>query len=102
MDNGFAEGTWDQYVTYPSGEALVRYLHMSCYNNNSKLKQRFDTRFGFTIYWKSKTFVILVCTIQYGGCDINKLVPSIDAHFFYGLSHYTVSKSGQKNVVYRF
>ena len=71
MENNFLEGTKGQSITYPSGEALGRDIHMRHSKCNRKPPQRFDPVFQVIREWKSDDAASLFYILQHGDCGSN-------------------------------
>ena len=60
----FPEGTEDQYVTYPSGEALGRNFHVRRSERIRNSPQRYNPGFGASREWKNEAVASIVDMIQ--------------------------------------
>ena len=76
MDNVCTEETEDQSVTYPSGKALGRNVHVRRSKSTRKYAQRYNPGFGAARDWKNDAVASIVYMIQYG--DFNRNVDSDD------------------------
>ena len=72
MDNERHEGTEDQSVTSPSGEALGRNVHVRRSKCIRKYPQRYDPVFGSAEEWNNDTVASFIYMIQDG--DLNRNV----------------------------
>ena len=66
MDNVCPEGTGDQYVTSPSGEALRRNFHVRRSKRIRKYPQPYNPIFGAAREWKNYNVASIVYMIQDG------------------------------------
>ena len=64
MDNVHPEGTEDQSVTSPNGEALGRNVHVRRSKRIRNSPQRYNPGFGAAIEWKNGAVVSMVYMIQ--------------------------------------
>ena len=64
MDNGCPEGTEDQYVTSPSGEALGRNVNVRRSKRIINSPQRYNPGFGAAREWKNDAVASIVYMIQ--------------------------------------
>ena len=64
MDNMCTEGTEDQYVTSPSGEALGRNIHVRRSKRIRNSLQRYNPVFGAAREWKNDAVESIVYMIQ--------------------------------------
>ena len=64
MDNVCPEGTEDQYVTSPSGEALGRNVDVRRYECIRNSAQRYNPGFGAARDWKNDDIASIVYMIQ--------------------------------------
>ena len=71
MDNMRPEGTEDQYVTSPNGEALGRNFHVRRSERIRNSPQRYNPGFGAAIEWKNGAVVSIVYMIQDRDLNIN-------------------------------
>ena len=71
MDNVRPEGTEDQYVTSPNGEALGRNFHVRRSERIRNSPQRYNPGFGAAIEWKNGAVVSIVYIIQDRDLNIN-------------------------------
>ena len=71
MDNMRPDGTEDQSVTSPSGEALGRNIYLRRYKCIRNSPQLYNPRFGAAIEWKNDAVASTVYMIQYGNLNIN-------------------------------
>ena len=76
MENVCPEGTEDQYVTYPSGEALVRNVHVRHSERIINYSHRYIPGFGHAREWNNDAFASIVYMIQNG--DLNSNVDTDD------------------------
>ena len=76
MDNVCPEGTKDQYVTSPSGEALGRNVHVRSSKCIRKSPQRYNLGLGDAREWNNDDDASIVYMIQDG--DINSNVDTYD------------------------
>ena len=65
------EGTEDQYVTYPSGEALGRNVNVRRSERIRNYPQRYNPGFGADIEWKNDAVASIVYMIQDRDFDRN-------------------------------
>ena len=70
MDNVCPEGTEDQYVTSPSGEALVRNVHVRRYECIRNSPHQYNPGFGAAREWKNNAVASIVYMIRYR--DLNR------------------------------
>ena len=70
MNNLRPEGTEEQSVTSPSGEALVRNVHVRRSKLIRKYPQQYNPGFGAARGWKKKDVASIVYMIQDG--DLNR------------------------------
>ena len=63
MDNVCPKGIEDQYVTSPSGEALVRNVHVRRSERIRNSPQRYNPGFGAAIEWKHDAVASIVYII---------------------------------------
>ena len=66
MDNLFPEGTEDQYVTSPSGEALGRNVYVRRSEHIINSPQRYNPGFGAAREWKNDAVASIAYMIQDG------------------------------------
>ena len=71
MEHVCPEGTEDQYVTSPNGEALGRNFHMRCSKRIRKYPQRYTPGFGTAREWKNDAVASIVYMIQDRDFDSN-------------------------------
>ena len=71
MYNVRPEGTEDQFVTSPSGEALGRNVHVRRSKRIRKSPQQYDLGFGSSGEWKNDDVASIVYMIQYGDLNSN-------------------------------
>ena len=71
MDNVRPEGTEDQDVTYPSGEALGRNVHVRRSERIIKSPQRYNPGFRAARECKNEDVASIVYMIQYGYLNRN-------------------------------
>ena len=64
MDNVCPEGTEDQYVTSPSGEALGRNVHVRRSERIRNSSQRYNPGFGAAREWKNDAVASILYMIQ--------------------------------------
>ena len=76
MDNVCPEGTEDQYVTSPSGEALVRNVDVRRSEFIRNSPQRYNPGFGASREWKNDSVGSIVYMIQ--DKDLNSNVDTYD------------------------
>ena len=76
MDHVCPEGTEDQYVTYPSEEALGRNFHVRRYKKTRNSPQRYNPVFGAAREWKNDAVASIVYMIQ--DSDLNSNVDMDD------------------------
>ena len=76
MDNACSEGTEDQYVTSPSGEALGRNFNVRRSERIRSSPQRYNPGFGAAREWKNDAVSSIVYMIQY--MDLNSKVDTDD------------------------
>ena len=76
MDNVCPEGTEEQYVTSPSGEALGRNFHVRRSERIRNSPQPYNPVFGAAIEWKNGAVVSIVYMIQ--DRDLNRNVATDD------------------------
>ena len=76
MENVCPEGTEDQYVTSPNGEALGRNFHVRRSERIRNSPQRYNPGFGAAIEWKTGAAVSIVYMIQ--DRDLNRNVATDD------------------------
>ena len=76
MENMHPEGTEDQSITFPSGEALRRNVHVMRSERIRKSTQPYNPGFGDPRDWKNDAVAIIVYMIQDG--DLNKNVDMND------------------------
>ena len=73
------EGTKDQSVTYPSGEALGINVHVRCSKRNRQSPQRYNPGFGADREWNNDAVSSIVYIIQDGylnsNVDTNDILP---------------------------
>ena len=89
MENVRPEGTEDQYVTSPNGEALGRNFHVRRSERIRNSPQRYNPGFGAAVEWKNGAVVIILYLIQ-DSCinrnldtdDILSLLAEWDAEYF--------------------
>ena len=65
------EGTEDQYITSPSGEALGRNFYVRRSERIINSPQRYNPVFGSARDWKNDDFASIVYMIQYRELDSN-------------------------------
>ena len=71
MENVCPEGTEDQYVTSPSGEALGRNIHVRRYERIRNSPQQYNPGFGAAREWKNYDVASIVYMIQDRDLNIN-------------------------------
>ena len=71
MDNICPEGTEDQYVTSPSGESLVRNVHVRSYEHIKNSPHWYNLIFGAAREWKNNDVASIVYMIQDRDININ-------------------------------
>ena len=71
MENVRPEGTEDQYITYPGGEALGRSFHVRRFECIRKYPHWYDPGFGADREWKNDNVASIVYMIQYGYLNRN-------------------------------
>ena len=76
MDNLRPEDTEDQSVTYPSGEALGRNVHVRSYECIRNSPQRYNPVFGAAREWKNDAVASIVYMIQ--DRDLNSNIDTDD------------------------
>ena len=76
MDNVCLEGTEDQYVTSPSGEALGRNVHLRCSERIRNSPQRYNPGFEAAREWKNDAVASIAYMIQ--DMDLNSNVYTDD------------------------
>ena len=76
MDNLRPEGTEDQSVTSPNGEALGRNVHVRCSERIRNSPQRYNPVFGAAIEWNNDAVASIVYMIQ--DRDLNRNVDTDD------------------------
>ena len=79
MENVCPEGTEDQYVTSPSGEALGRNLYVRRSKGIRNSPQWYNPVFGAAREWKNDAVAIIVYMIQ--DRDLNSNVNTDDILF---------------------
>ena len=72
MENVCPEGTEDQYVTYPSGEALVRNVNARRSKRIRNFPPRYNPGFGAAREWKNDAVASIVEMVQ--DRDLNRNV----------------------------
>ena len=89
MDNVCPEGTENQYVTSPSGEALGRNVNMRRSIRIRNSPQRYNPGFGAAREWNNENVASILYMIQDGGFyrnvdtdDILSLMAEWDAEDF--------------------
>ena len=76
MVNVCPEGTEEQYVTSPIGEALGRNVHVRCSKRIRNSPQRYNPGFGAARSWKNDAVASIVYMIQ--DRDLNSNVNTDD------------------------
>ena len=76
MDNVCPEGTEDQYVKSPRGEALLRNVHVRRSERIRNYPQRYNPGFGAAIEWKNDAVASIVYMLQ--DRDLNSNVDTDD------------------------
>ena len=76
MYNVCPEGTEDQYVTSPSGEALGRNVHLRRSKRIRNYPQRYSPGFGATREWNNDAVASIVYMIQ--DSNLNRNVDTDD------------------------
>ena len=71
MENVRPEGTEDQYVTSPSGEALGRNVHVRRSERIVNSPQRYNPVFGAAREWKNDAVTSIVYMIKDWGFNSN-------------------------------
>ena len=71
MDNVCPDGNENQYVTSPSGEALVRNIHVRRSNCIGNSPQQFNPGFGAAIEWENDAVSSIDYMIQDRNFDDN-------------------------------
>ena len=71
MNNVRPDGTEDQYITSPSGEALGRNIHVSRSERIINSPQRYNPGFGAARNWNNDDVASIVYMIQDRDLDSN-------------------------------